>query len=425
MSQTCRYAKTPQRVHNKPRKTLVRVFSLLTQYRPSICMSSRSGAPLRKSLKDRTKSLSMLSRSKQPYTFKNVGMFLNALTFRNQRNPFTYKFLFKKKIFSFLYPNEVRNALMNRKKRITLYKLVFNFKKRLKMKPRFNMSSFNKLVLNQYKVSLQNQLSSDKFSWENINTPNSNNPLYKDYLVSKDEIIYPDYYHYRGTDLSYRTSEVKIPRVRFKPGYQRMWRRARTALKESLSLKFMYQQQLTKYLVRFYKGSNQYSFSRAEMSLNRIVMYSRLLPDNPTVNIFLTKKMIHVNGVAVYDPSMLLVPNDVVQLTVSVWYYVMYRWLTNWTLKRHRKFKKLVYRKGLAGRQKVMKLKKQRSYYTPNWIYLTRYDISDVKPYLEVDYFTLSSVILYEPFMTYYYSPDESPDFRPTIYRMYNWKYIT
>jgi len=158
------YAKTPQRVHNNPRKTLVRVFSLLTQYRPSICMSSRSGAPSRKSLKDRTKSLSMLSRSKQPYTFKNVGMFLNALTFRNQRNPFTYKFLFKKKIFSFLYPNEVRNALMNRKKRITLYKLVFNFKKRLKMKPRFNMSSFNKLVLNQYKVSLQNQLSSDKFS---------------------------------------------------------------------------------------------------------------------------------------------------------------------------------------------------------------------------------------------------------------------
>ena len=72
-----------------------------------------------------------------------------------------------------------------------------------------------------------------------------------------------------------------------------------------------------------------------------------------------------------------------------------------------------------------MKLKKQRSYYTPNWIYLARYDISDVKPYIEVDYFTLSAIVLYEPFQTYYFSPDEAPDFRPTIYRMYNWKYIT
>jgi len=104
-----------------------------------------------------------------------------------------------------------------------------------------------------------------------------------------------------------------------------MWRRARTALKESLSLKFTYQQQLTKYLVRFYKGSNQYSFSRAEMSLNRLIMYSRLLPDNPTVSVFLAKKMIYVNGCLSYDSSMLLVPNDLIQITVSLWYYIMYR----------------------------------------------------------------------------------------------------
>jgi len=72
-----------------------------------------------------------------------------------------------------------------------------------------------------------------------------------------------------------------------------------------------------------------------------------------------------------------------------------------------------------------MKLKKQRSYYTPHWIHLTRYDISDVKPFLEVDYFTLSAFIIYEPFLIQYYAPDEAPDFRPNVYRMYNWKYIT
>jgi len=368
------------------------------------------------------------TRTRKNFTFKSTGMFLNTLTYSNQKNPFTYKFLFKKKLFSFLYPNEVRNSLMNRKKRITFYKLVYKLKHRTKNKPRYSLASFNKLLLNQYKVSLTgktNNTITESLFFKKTPTVTYSNLNYQNYLTSRDEILYPTNFAYRGQDTSFRWSEVKIPRVRFKPGYQRMWRRARTALKESLNLKFIYQKQLTRYLTRFYKGSNNYTFSRAEMSLNRVVMYSRLLPDNPTVNSFLSKKLIYLNGRVAHDTNAILVPNDVVQLIVSMWYYVTYRWIANWTLKRGKKFKKLVYRKGLAGKQKIMKLKKQRSYYTPNWIYLTRYDISDVKPYLEVDYFTLSTIVLYEPFTTFYFSPDETPDFRPTIYRMYNWKYIT
>lgn len=368
------------------------------------------------------------TRTCKNFTFKNTGMFLNALTYTNQKNPFTYKFLFKKKLFSFLYPNEVRNSLMNRKKRITFYKLVYKLKHRTKNKPRYSIASFNKLLMHQYRTELtekiNNTITESLFAKKTL-TDSYTNLQYQNYKTSRDEILYPMNFAYRGQDTSFRWSEVKIPRVRFKPGYQRMWRRARVALKESLNLKFIYQKQLTRYLTRFYKGSNNYTFSRAEMSLNRVVMYSRLLPDNPTVNSFLSKKLIYLNGRIAYDVNAVLVPNDVIQLIVSMWYYVTYRWIANWTLKRGKKFKKLVYRKGLAGKQKIMKLKKQRSYYTPNWIYLTRYDISDVKPYLEVDYFTLSTVILYEPFTTFYFSPDETPDFRPTIYRMYNWKYIT
>ena len=72
-----------------------------------------------------------------------------------------------------------------------------------------------------------------------------------------------------------------------------------------------------------------------------------------------------------------------------------------------------------------MKTKKTRSYYTPSWITKTRYDNYDIKPYLEVDYLTLSFFVLYEPFLTMYYSPDNLPDLRLGVYRMYNWKYIT
>ena len=366
-------------------------------------------------------------RTDKNFIFKNFGIFLTSFILFNQKKPFTYKYLFKKKIFSFLYPNEVRNALMARKKRIIFYQLIYKIKHKSKQKTHYSFTSFNKFFINHYKTSLKNNsnTSTTQALFSKPAYQSSRVPSLTNYVSSRDEILYDQNFTYRGVDLSFKRSEVKIPRVRFRPGYQRMWRKARSALKESMGLKFVYQQQLTRCLVRFYKNSNKYSFARSEMSVNRIIMYSRLLPDNPTVNLFIDQKLIYLNGRLLHTQQTILVSNDLIQLIVSVWYYVAYRWISNWTLKRHKKFKKLVYRKGLAGKHKVMKLKKQRSYYTPNWIYLARYDISDIKSFLEVDYFTLSAFVLYEPFMTYYYTPDESPDFRPNIYRMYNWKYIT
>lgn len=369
-------------------------------------------------------------RTNKNFIFRNFGVFLTTLILFNQKKPFSYKYLFKKKIFSFLYPNEVRNTLMIKKKKIVFYKLVYKLKHRSKQKVHYSFASFNKTFINHYKTSLQNKsnapITRELFSKLSTAEPQPQNASSLiNYIPSRDEILYDQNFIYRGVDLSFKRTEVKIPRVRFRPGYQRMWRSARNALKESMGLKFVYQQQLTRHLVRFYKNSNKYTFSRSEMSANKVIMYSRLLPDNPTVNIFIDQRLIYLNGRLLHTQQTILVPNDLVQLIVSIWYYVAYRWISNWTLKRHKKFKKLVYRKGLAGKHKIMKLKKQRSYYTPNWIYLARYDISDVKPFLEVDYLTLSMFVLYEPFITYSCTPDESPDFRPNIYRMYNWKYIT
>lgn len=371
------------------------------------------------------KQLSLLTRSKKNFTFCNLSMFLHYIPTQSLTNVMSYKFLFKKKIFSFVFPNEIRSSLMRRKKQLTFYKLVYKFKRRSKNKPYYSFTSFNKLFLHHHRLAWNNSSFTNYSDDPFILDSNPNHPTYLGYVPTQDEVLYEDNFKLRGVDTSFKLTEVRIPRIRFKPGYQRMWRRARTALKESLGLRFIYQQQLTKYLTRFYKGSNCYSFSRSEMSLGRILMYSRLLPDLPTIFTFSQQRLIFLNGKYISDIATLLTTNDLVQLVISLWYYVASRWMANWTLKRHKKFKKLVYRKGLASRQKVMKLKKQKSYYTPKWIHLTRYDISGIKPYLEVDYFTLSAAVIYEPFTFDYYSPDDAPDFRLNINRMYNWKYIT
>jgi ribosomal protein L39E len=82
--------------------------------------------------------------------------------------------------------------------------------------------------------------------------------------------------------------------------------------------------------------------------------------------------------------------------------------------------KRLIYRKGLANKYKVMKTKKQKSNNIPDWVFLTKYDFVDTKPYLEIDYFTLSIVILYEPYFTYYESPTDLLTPKLNIYRLYN-----
>jgi hypothetical protein len=118
-------------------------------------------------------------------------------------------------------------------------------------------------------------------------------------------------------------------------------------------------------------------------------------------------------------------PGDLIQVTLSRWLSVYFRWLVVWANQNKAKFKKLVFRKGLASSYKLMKQRKQRSRHVPLWVYNSRFDMSDIKPNYEVDFFTMSSFVLYEPLLIDYYTPDDLPDQRHYIYRLYNWKYIT
>jgi len=240
-------------------------------------------------------------------------------------------------------------------------------------------------------------------------------------------VYYPFDYNTKGIDVGdlYIHSEVRIPRVRFKPGYQRIWREVRSALKVSLNVKFQYQQQLTKYLVKFYHLSSQYLLTYSESTLDKIIIYSQLLPDVSTTELFSSYGFIYLNGRVNTTINTVLIKNDFLQLVVSLWYYMITRWFLNWTNLRIRKFKRLVYRKNKPLQYKIMKNKKQQSYYTPNWIYQTRYDNTDVKPYLEVDFFTLSTFILTDTYIQYYHKVDDMPDLRNSTYILYNWKYIT
>jgi hypothetical protein len=49
-----------------------------------------------------------------------------------------------------------------------------------------------------------------------------------------------------------------------------------------------------------------------------------------------------------------------------------------------------------------------------------RFDMSDTKSYLEIDYFTLSFIFIYDNFKLDMSSPDDFIEMRHYVYRMYN-----
>ena len=342
-----------------------------------------------------------------------------------------FKYVLKKAYFSFLEQNQVKKTIMMQRKRIIISRLALNLRRYGKTKARFTYLYFrNNFKLtsrlhNYYKAKEAGTLSTqDLFNLgDAVNDPCST-PLQNFYHSTRDEIVNNDGFFNRGSSTRLRYGEVRVRRIKFKPGYQRIWRRVRLALKDSLRLRFIYQKQLTNYLSKFLNSANLYAISHTEMSFDKLVVYSRLLPDMNTFRVFMETKSIYLNGLLAYEDKGYTSPGDIIQIAVSIWYYILSRWMFNWTSRRTRKFRRMVFRKGLASRYKVMKTRKQHSRYTPNWVYNNRFEISDIKPYIEVDYFSISAVVLYDPYIMDSHYATEQADTRTNIYRLYNWKYI-
>jgi hypothetical protein len=177
------------------------------------------------------------------FVFLNIGLFLtnkfslNKLISRN----FSLKFRFKKLYYSFVYPDKLKRSVMTLKKRI----IVSRFFKKYRLKSR-SYRWFKVKNAQQYFNSYYNSLVSYKYlkTEEGLITSLMGSTITTLLNVYKDDFVR------KGYDYTFKFNEIAIPRIRFKPGYQRMWRRARLALQEIINTKFRYQHRLTRYLMR-------------------------------------------------------------------------------------------------------------------------------------------------------------------------------
>lgn len=331
------------------------------------------------------------------YILLDYGVFSRSNLFNLRKISNIHKI--KKKLNSFLEINEYRQYIFSKKRQHFLKKLLFTSGR---------LTSF----LNNW-VHSTNPLNRYYRYWNSVLSGGI-------YRVSRGaDYLYPKAF------LSLDNLELRIRRIRFKPGYQRLWRNFRLAFADSINYKYTYQKQLTTYVSKFFRKLNQVYLLHNENKIQNVIIYSRLTPDLPTFDVFFRNNLVYLNNYVLSSKALYVYKNDFIQLEISNWSYIFFRWALNSVLVRDKKFKRLIYRKNSAGRYTTMKLRKSKSYYIPKWISDVNYDYLDVKPFLEVDFFTLSVFCIYDYNNILYYSPDDIRIARYGIVRLYNWKYIT
>ena len=372
------------------------------------------------------------TKSTQTFILINLNFYImpRLLTnyLKHPQNRTRKLYLDKKTMYTFYYIYELRHRFMAFKKKINFFSTFSDYKKNI-FKNNYNfLFLFKKSIKKLFflKNALLNNTGSVNYSDPNIKVWDSAFVYKQHYQSNFDKNLYlsdNSLLEQKINTGSY--SEVHIPRVKFKPGYQRVWRLARTALKEVLSLKFIYQQQLTKYVSKLSRFGKSFFFNREEMSIKKIITYANLIPDEVTLNSFFIKKLIYINGKLIRSLSDIVYKNDILQVIVSLWYYVVMRWLLNAKLLREIKFKRLIYKKNIPRKYKLIKHKKQKSNYLSKWVFYMKYDLLSVRSFLEVDFLTLSAIVIYDPSILYYKNRYNFLNPRFNIYKLYNWKYIT
>ena len=324
----------------------------------------------------------------------------------------------RKKLYSFLKPNELRFRAFSARRRLTTIKLIRALGKSAIVGRKWLSKSY-----------LYNFFRNRSTGANAVNVGHvTSSPLFRIPTLANNNMYYKENFFSFSSSSEGRVRSIKrdisIERIRFKPGYQRLWRKFRLALAESLNYKYIYQQQLTKYFVKFSRKISQRAYYTHESTLRSVMLYSRLIPDFAMLKMLFSNKVIFLNHRLVLSYLIYIYKNDFIQLEVTIWFYIFSKWMLLWTRARNAKFKRLVYRKSLAGKYKVMKQRKQKSHYTPKWIFLVNFDFIDVKPFLEVDYLTLSFFIIYDFRFFHVYKPEAFTENKLNIYRLYNWKYI-
>ena len=217
----------------------------------------------------------------------------------------------------------------------------------------------------------------------------------------------------------------RIRRIRFKPGYGRIWRAARVSVKDILGINTRYQYRLTPILQKQYFQSRNEKIENLAFTFGYALLSAKFANDTWVLNSLLANNNAFLNGVPCSNKNTRIFQNDFIQLIVNLKFYISLRWLKNWMFKKRSKVSKIFYKKirpGITrGATKTPKLSRN----LPNYFFNLEYSYSDIPQAFEVDYFSLSLFVVHDQLRFARYLPRKQFRINYSTLNMYNWKYIT
>ena len=214
----------------------------------------------------------------------------------------------------------------------------------------------------------------------------------------------------------------RIRRIRFKPGYGRIWREARSSVKEFFKLSTRYQYRLTPKLQKIYFQIRRKERFKLSYTLEISLLASQLAADHWSVAELFKNSNVYLNGNLALNPQTNLFSGDFVQLIVNLRFYLATRWSKALTGSRRGRVSHIFARKFRpSGTNRNIRIMRT----LPDWFYDLQYTYADIPKFYEVDFFTLSIFVLHDYVGFERSSPANIKWTMPPIVNMYNWKYIT
>lgn len=178
--------------------------------------------------------------------------------------------------------------------------------------------------------------------------------------------------------------------------------------------------QLTRLFSKSLKKTTKVSFLEKEFSLLNIIVRSKFVF---TINeaLFLIKNsFVFVNGFCVNDPQFLLKVSDTINIIFCKKYFFFWKTSFNQKLRltygvgyrlwRLNRFRNNFYKQSPTG--------------IPDWIFKISFFYEDVPSYIEIDYLTLTLMIIKYPKNYYNYNFYFTKFLSFYLLRLYNWKYV-
>jgi len=236
-----------------------------------------------------------------------------------------------------------------------------------------------------------------------------------------DSLYVADYPFYNSED-EFEPEPDKSLRIKFKPGYSIIWRRVRALFKEVFFLKFKYQHRLTTHLFLYEHNifrNNMYKIT--DNNIHLLLIRNKFAFDLSWGRELLDNHYVFINGFMVTNPQIIVVKGDFVQLLVHIKYYMIIKWRHSAAIIKKTRAYRFAKRK---FRPKDVRVGADRNYNYPDWLLKLRFYDSEIPSFVEIDFFTLSFLVIYNPFVDSHTDPYVDYVGIPKVVRLYNWKYI-